>query len=360
MEPSATCDLGQLSASHKTDFPAVSVVIPCRDEERFLEACLDSLIANSYPQGRLELLIVDGMSTDQTNIIAKRFTQRYPHIRLLENPKRTIPAAMNTGILQSRGEIILKADAHSIYPSNYIADCVRHLLDFKADMAGGMWVIAPRENTHIARSISLALSHWFASGNAYIKIGSKNPRWADTAAFGCWKRETLNKLGLFDEDLAGSSDMDLNVRLRKAGGKILLVPDIKVTYFADSDLKSLWKHNLSDGVWATYVLKFGKHATSWRHWAPLAFVSSLLVAGILALLLVQAAWVLAGLCGVYGVLSLAASVQLSLRMNTLEYLRTLPIVFATRHVAHGLGALYGLVLAIIPGLVWRGRRAANA
>lgn|SRR5574340_73691 len=360
MEPSITCDLGQLATSHTTDFPAVSVVIPCRDEERFLEGCLDSLLANSYPKNRLEILIVDGMSTDRTSTIAERFIQRYPNIRLLENPKQTIPCAMNVGILHSNGEIILKADAHSVYPPNYIEGCVRHLLDFNADMAGGMWVITPREDTHIARSISLALSHWFASGNAYIKIGSKNPRWADTAAFGCWKRETLHKLGLFNEDLAGSSDMELNVRLRKTGGKILLVPDIKVMYFADSDLKSFWKHNLSDGVWATYVLKFGKHATSWRHWAPLAFVSGLACAGILAPIFVPAAWVFAGLCGAYGVLSLAASAQLSLRTNTLDYLWTLPIVFATRHVAHGLGALYGLVLASIPGLVWRGRRAANA
>jgi glycosyltransferase involved in cell wall biosynthesis len=360
MEPIANSDADHLSATHMTDFPAVSVVIPCRDEERSLVACLDSLIVNSYPKSRLEILIVDGMSIDKTNTIAKDFAQRYSHIRLLENPKRTIPAAMNLGILQSSGEIILKADAHSTYPSNYIEGCVRHLLGFKADMVGGVWVITPRENTHIARSISVALSHWFASGNAYIKIGSKGPRWADTAAFGCWKRETLNKLGLFDEDLAGSSDMDLNVRLRKAGGKILLVPDIKVTYFADSDLKSLWNHNLSDGVWATYVLKFGKQATSWRHWAPLAFVFSLFGAGILALLFSPAAWLLAGLCGVYGLLSLAASAHLSLRMKSLEYLGTLPIIFAARHVAHGLGALYGLVLAIIPGLVWRGRRAANA
>lgn len=343
-----------------TDFPAVSVVIPCRDEEQFLEACLDSLIGNSYPQSRLEILIVDGMSTDKTGTISKRFTQRYPYIRLLENPKRTIPAAMNMGILQSSGEIILKADAHSMYPPNYIEGCVRHLLDFKADMTGGVWVIAPREDTHIARAISVALSHWFASGNAHIKIGSKSPRWTDTAAFGCWRRETLHRLGLFDEDLAGSSDMDLNVRLRKTGGKILLVPDIKVTYFADSDLKSLWNHNLSDGVWATYVLKFGKQATSWRHWAPLAFVFALLSAGMLAPLFSPAAWLLAVLCGVYGLSSLAASAQLSFQMKTPEYLGTLPVIFAARHVAHGLGALYGLVLVIIPGLAWKGRRAANA
>lgn len=237
---------------------------------------------------------------------------------------------------------------------------MRHLLDFKADMAGGVLVIAPREDTHIARSISVALSHWFASGNAYVKIGSKSPRWTDAAVFGCWRRETLQRLGMFDEDLAGSSDMDLNVRLRKTGGRILLVPDIKVTYFADCNLRSLWNHNLSDGVWATYVLKFGKQAASWRHWAPLAFVLSLFGTAILALLFSPAAWLLGGLCGVYGFLGLAASAQLSLRMRTMEYLGTLPVIFAARHLAHGLGALYGLVLVIISGLVWKGRRAANA
>ena len=358
MEPFAPFDVSQPCVVQ--DFPAVSIVIPCRDEERFLDGCLESLIANSYPQSLLEILIVDGMSTDQTRTIVRRYTQRYPHIRLLENAKQTIPAAMNMGILQSSGEIILKADAHSTYPPNYIEGCVRHLLDFKADMAGGVLVIAPREDTHIARSISVALSHWFASGNAYVKIGSKSPRWTDAAVFGCWRRETLQRLGMFDEDLAGSSDMDLNVRLRNTGGRILLVPDIKVTYFADCNLRSLWNHNLSDGVWATYVLKFGKQAASWRHWAPLAFVLSLFGTAILALLFSPAAWLLGGLCGVYGFLGLAASAQLSLRMRTMEYLGTLPVIFAARHLAHGLGALYGLVLVIISGLVWKGRRAANA
>jgi hypothetical protein len=267
---------------------------------------------------------------------------------------------MNLGVLHSKGEIVLKADAHSSYPTNYISGCVQHLLEFNADMAGGVWTIAPRANTHMARAIALGLAHWFASGNAHIKIGTREPRWSDAAAFGCWKRDTLLKLGPFDEALAGSSDMDMNRRLRRCGGRILLVPGIRITYYADPDLGSFWRHNFGDGVWATYVLKFGKHASSLRHWVPLAFITAVLMSAL--------GWLIAGMplaffaisVGTYGLAAICASMHCSLREKTLRYVLALPMVFAVRHIAHGMGALYGIILALMPGLVWKGRRTANA
>lgn len=138
----------------------VSIIIPCRNEEKFIARCLDSIIANDYPKDRLEALVVDGMSKDET------------------------------------------------------------------------------------KRIALVLAHPFGSGNAYIKIGSKGPRWTDAAAFGCYKKEIFQKVGLFNENV-GSEDMDLNVRLREAGGRILLVPSIVINYYADSDFKAFWKHNFS-------------------------------------------------------------------------------------------------------------------
>lgn len=342
-------------SGHKVPF--VSVIVPCRNEEPFIARCLDSLLANDYPAERMEIIVADGMSRDGTRAIVAQSAGRHSRLRLIDNVKGTIPAGMNRGIADSSGEIVIKIDAHSTYPVHYVGECVRSLFAYQADMAGGVCTITPRNDTLIANAIAAALSHWFASGNAYIKTGSCEPRWADAAAFGCWKRETLEKLGPFDERLAGSSDMDLNIRLRKTGGRILLAPQITITYYADAELTGFWRHNFSDGVWATYPLKFGKLAGSWRHWIPLLFVLSLL-AWIPALFFFPPVGrVLTWMVIAYGGVNLAATMQLCMRTGNWSYMGIMPIVFAIRHIAHGLGALYGGLLVLLPGMTWKGRRA---
>jgi lipopolysaccharide/colanic/teichoic acid biosynthesis glycosyltransferase len=186
------------------------------------------------------------------------------------------------------------------------------------------------------------------------------PSWADAAAFGCWRRETLTELGLFDERLAGSSDMDLNVRLRTRGGRILLVPDIRITYYADADLRSFWKHNFSDGVWVTYPLKFGKLACSWRHWIPFVFVSSILFSILAWKYVPIAAPLLLSIILAYGLINSASTVQVCFKSGKWRYLSILPYIFLARHVAHGLGAFYGLALVLLPVRAWTGRRSATA
>ncbi len=337
--------------------PTVSVIIPCRNEELFIERCLDSILANHFPAERLEIIVADGMSHDRTRGILAGYVTDHSSITVVDNVAGTIPAAMNLGIKVSRGQIIMKVDGHSTYPADYIAECVRHLIGSEAEMTGGIWNIAPRRNTLMAKAIAAALSHRFGSGNAPIKTGLTKPEWSDAAAFGCWRRETLEKLGGFDERLVRSSDMDLNIRLRSQGGKILLVPQIRVTYYADADLMSFWPHNFSDGVWTTYVLKFGKHASSWRHWVPFAFVATLGVTAAGLWLHPIFGWILTAIGAAYAVISLTVSAQLALRMENWKYAVLLPIAFAARHVAHGLGAVYGLVLCALPRLSWRGRRA---
>jgi glycosyltransferase involved in cell wall biosynthesis len=339
-----------------SDLPFVSIIIPCRNEEKFIGKCLDSIVINDYPKDKLEVLVVDGMSEDGTRAIVEVYAQRYSFIRIVDNPKKIIPCAMNTGVGRAQGEILMKADAHSTYPESYIAGCVRFLREYQADNVGGVWKIFPGGNTTFAKAIALALAHPFASGNAYIKVGLKEPRWADTAAFGCYRKEVFERIGLFNENLAGSSDLDFNKRLKAAGGKILLVPEIEINYYADPDLKAFWRHNFSDGVWATYVLKFRSKAFSWRHWVPLAFVSSLIGSAAVGAVFPRALWLCLAVGGVYGLVNVGVSTAIAVRERDVRYLWALPIVFATRHLAHGLGALWGLILCILPWVHWRGRR----
>lgn len=337
------------------NFPIVSIIIPCRNEERFIGKCLDSIIANDYPKNKLEVLFVDGMSEDNTREIIRGYTQRYPFIRFVDNPKRGIPFAMNIGIREAKGEILMKVDAHSTYPKDYISSCVQYLFEYQADNVGGILRIVPRENATVAKCIADALAHPFASGNAYVKVGAKEPMWADSAAFGCYRREVFDKIGLFNEELAGSEDMDFNRRLRESGGKILLVPDIVINYYADSNLKAFWRHNFSDGVWATYVLKFGSKAFSLRHLVPLAFILSVVGSAVLSAILPPFRWLFVSVTGAYVVANLGASLHLAIQKRCLSYLWAAPIVFAIRQIAYGLGALLGLILVIVPGKHWKGR-----
>src|SRR5262249_19264697 len=158
------------------------------------------------------------------------------------------------------------------------------------------------------------------------------PTWSDSAAFGCFKREIFAQIGLFDERLLSNSDMDLNMRIRAAGGRILLVPEIVVNYYADSNIRAFWKHNYADGVWTTYVLKFGSNAWSWRHWIPFAFVLSVL--GTLSLSTIFPHFLGLGLivAGAYAFASLAVSAQITIREKVPKQLFVLPCVFAVRHV----------------------------
>jgi glycosyltransferase involved in cell wall biosynthesis len=336
--------------------PFVSVIVPCRNEERRVAQCLDSILANDYPQERLEILVLDGMSEDRTREVVTEYTRRYHCLRLVDNPERHIPAAMNTGIRNSRGDTIIKMDAHSTYQSSHIRLCVEYQERYGAENVGGVWNMLPGADTAVARAIVLALATKFGSGNANIKVRPKQPTWSDSAAFGCFKKELFARIGLFDERLKSSSDMDMNMRIRAAGGRILLVPEIMVNYYADSTLRAFRKHNFADGVWATYVLKFGSKGWSWRHWVPLAFVLSLLVSFALSPFVHPFLWASLSIAAVYLATSLVVSLQIAIRAKDFLQLLLLPGVFAVRHVAHGAGALFGLVLIALPGVQWKGRR----
>src|SRR6266513_1865168 len=212
--------------------PTVSVIVPCRDEERYIARCLDSIAATDYPRERLEVLVVDGMSEDRTRAIVADYGARYPFIRLLDNPGRIPPTAVNTGIRAARGEILVRVDAHGVYPPNYIPALVAALEQTGADSVGGVLVTLPANDTAIAQGIAIAMSHPFGVGNSYFRVGVREPRWVDTIAFFCCRRETFERVGLFDETLARDEDSEFNGRLIQAGGRILLVPHVTAQYYA--------------------------------------------------------------------------------------------------------------------------------
>ena len=175
--------------------PFVTVVVPCRNEEKHIGRCLDSILANDYPKERLEVLVLDGMSEDGTREIVKSYSERHPIVRLVDNPEEHIPAAMNLGVQKARGETIIKMDAHSTFQRDHISLCVAYQEKYGAENVGGVCRMTPGADTATARAIVLGLGHRFGSGNARVKVGVDKPTWSDAAAFGCFKDELFERIG---------------------------------------------------------------------------------------------------------------------------------------------------------------------
>lgn len=321
----------------------VSAIIPCRNEEKFIKKCLDSIIANDYSKDRFEILVIDGMSEDNTKKIVQDYIGRYPYVKLLENHKKITPVALNIGIKEAKGEIIMKIDAHSVYEKDYISKCVRYLTDYDADNVGGVLKTLPRDNTLVAKAISFCLSSPFGAGTSYFRIGSKEPRWVDTVAFGCYRKEIFNKIGLFDERMSRSQDIELNLRLKKAGGKILLVPSIIAYYYPASTFKSFLKHYFIDGAWVTYPLRLGLRVFSWRHLIPLVFVSSLIGLVVLSFFFSMFLRLFLFAIGLYFLANIYYSLKIVRREKDFRYLFLMPIIFSGRHISYGLGSVWGLI-----------------
>jgi glycosyltransferase involved in cell wall biosynthesis len=165
--------------------PRVSVVLPCRNEAAYLGPCLDSILESRYPAGRLEILVVDGASDDGTREIAREYAERHPGVRVLDNPARIVPAALNIGIRAATGEVIARMDAHAVYPRDYLPRLVEALLESGADNVGGVLVTLPADQTPGARANAVALAHPLGVGNSYFRVGTAARRWVDTVPYGC-------------------------------------------------------------------------------------------------------------------------------------------------------------------------------
>jgi glycosyltransferase involved in cell wall biosynthesis len=327
----------------ETNLPYVSIIIPCRNEKKYIGKCLDSIIFNDYPKNRFEVLVVDGMSNDGTREIVKNYSEKYPFIKILDNPKKFTCFAFNIGVKEAKGKIIMLMGAHAGYEKDYISKCLKYLKEYKADNVGGIIKTVPKINTLWAKAIAYSLSSFFGVGTSYFRRGSKKPKWVDTVFGGCYKKEVFDKVGLFNEKLIRSQDFEFNKRLKKAGGKILLVPEIVAYYYPQSSLKDFLKHYFRDGVWTTYPLKFGIRIFSWRHLIPLFFVSGLIGLGILSIFFSIFWWLFLFIVGFYFLINIYFSFTIAKREKDLRFLFLMPITFVSRHLGYGLGPLWGLI-----------------
>jgi glycosyltransferase involved in cell wall biosynthesis len=336
------------------DVPLVSIVMPCLQELSHIGAALDTVVAQNYPNERLDVLVVDGMSEDGTREIIREFSIRYPFIRLLDNPRRNTPAALNIGIQASQGEVIVRMDAHTTYETDYVTESVRALSETGADVVGGVCNTVPERDSIFGWPIALALSHPFGVGNAYYKIGHTTEQTrVDSVPFGCYRKELFEQIGMFDENVPRNEDTDFYHRVKASGGQIVLVPSIVCYYRARSDFWAFARHILRNGFIVTYFLKSGKIQFFYRHLVPLAFVSTVLLSAGLTAFHTVFLWLLIAVLSTYSLTNFVVSLRVAIYKRNFRYLALLPIVFAVLHWNYGLGSLFGLMRALTSKELWR-------
>lgn len=321
----------------------VSIVIPCRDERPYMEACLASILASDYPRERLEVLVVDGMSDDGTRDIVAAVAARDPRVRLLDNPRGITPAALNIGIAAARGDVVMRMDAHCHYPRAYVSTLVAALAREGADNVGGVCRTLPGADTAMARAIAGAMSTRFGVGNSQFRVGVDRPTWTDTVPFGCYRRDVFARIGGFDEELVRNQDDEFNHRLLKAGGRILLVPDVVVDYFARPSLAKVARMFWQYGYFKPLVAaKLGRIFTL-RQLVPPLFAATLLVLALLAPFFALARWGFVAVLLLHAGAAVAASLAGS---RDLAVAVRMPLVFWAMHLGYGFGFLVGLVRVV--------------
>jgi succinoglycan biosynthesis protein ExoA len=321
--------------------PFVSVIIPCRNEAAFLARSLDSVLHGDYPRDRMEVIVADGMSSDGTREQIEAYSSLDSRVRMVDNPACITPAGLNRAIEASRGEIILRVDAHSAISSDYISRATGHLEATGAWNVGGVMHTIAEGDGPFAEPIRLVLTHRFGVGNSHFRTGSRDPRWVDTVFGGCWLREVFRCVGGFNENLVRSQDMEFNVRLRRAGGRILLAPDLESRYWARANLAYFVRHNWANGVWAVLPFAYSEGLpVRIRHLVPLAFVVSLSLS-MLALFSTRMAPLPLLVLGPYLAVNLAVSCVLGFRTRSARNALLLPIAFASLHWVYGAGSLWG-------------------
>jgi glycosyltransferase involved in cell wall biosynthesis len=320
--------------------PLVTIILPVRNEAHSIARCLDAIMAQDYPRDRIEILLVDGMSNDRTREIVADVAARDARVRLLDNPQRIVPTALNRGIRAASGAIITRVDGHTLIAPDYVTRCVAALSAHGADNVGGP--MRAHGETYMARGIALATSSPFGVGNARFHY-SEQAGWVDTVYMGAYRRETFERVGLFDEELVRNQDDEFNFRLIRAGGKIWFDPSIRSTYFSRSTLRALWKQYFQYGYWKVRVIQKHGGPAAWRHLVPALFVTCLCVTSLMSLVLFSWAPLLLILIAYLGALMLA-TIESSRRRGW-SFAPVLPFAFVVLHLAYGIGFLWGMLVS---------------
>jgi len=321
--------------------PFVSVIVPCYNEQTTIQLLLEAIYQQSFPRAQMEVVIADGMSTDQTRNEIEEFRSNHPDllVHVVDNPERDIPSGLNRAIGASQGEIIVRVDAHSKPSREYVKRSVEALQANLGDNVGGVWEIQPGADTWVARSIALAAGHPLGVGDALYRFTEQSSE-VDTVPFGAFQRSLVDRIGGFDESLLTNEDYEFNTRIRLNGGRVWLDPKIRSGYFARKNLSLLAKQYWRYGFWKFRMLQRYPKTLRWRQALPPLFVASLIGLAILSIFWEVALKLFFLEAIVYFGILLAASVPLAWKNKDFRILLGVPAAVAVMHTCWGSGFIW--------------------
>lgn len=319
----------------------ISVICPIYNEEKYIGKCIESIMQQDYPKEDMEVLFVDGMSTDKTRSIISEYLPRCPYLRVVDNPHRIVPYAMNKGIEESKGDVIIRIDAHTSYERNYFSALVSRLYELDADDVGAVCKTDVLNKTPKTLAIREVLSNKFGVGNSVFRTGVDKVMEVDTVPFGCWRREVFDKYGLYDTRLVRNQDIELSKRILRGGGKIFIVPDTFCTYYARETYRALSRNNYQNGKWNILTVYYTKqfNSLSLRHFVPMVFVLSLILPLLSSIIWLPLIWIAVASLSAYFLALTAICIKLSVnkRLNIFFLLCS----FFVLHLSYGCGSLAG-------------------
>jgi glycosyltransferase involved in cell wall biosynthesis len=323
----------------------VSVIVPCYNEESTIRNLLEAIYTQTYPKSELEVIIADGLSTDNTKAVINAYKVSHPdlNIKVIDNTRRAIPSGLNRAIEASSSSYIVRMDAHSIPNRDYIQKCIEGLDKGLGDNVGGIWEIQPGAPTCLAKTIAIAASHPLGAGDARYRIGGK-PQEVETVPFGSFHRDLIKKIGMFDETLLTNEDYEFNTRIRQLGGKVWLDPSISSIYYARPTIRELAKQYLRYGYWKAQMVKRYPKTLRWRQLVPPLFVLSLFTLLFLSIGWILARWLLAVIVIVYTIIVFAIGIQMSIKHKNLSISIGFLIAIFTIHLSWGSAFLWGMLM----------------
>jgi glycosyltransferase involved in cell wall biosynthesis len=325
--------------------PTVSILIPCLQERHFIRECLRSALAFEVPPGfeLVEILALDGGSTDGTQAIIEEMSRQDARIRLIHNPGRIQATALNIGIRETKSDFLVRLDAHSAYPSDYMALALDTAVRRGCDNAGGMFATQSRGDSYQARFVQALITHPFGVGDAGFRIDAPEGK-ADTVPYGCFRRDLFDRIGYFDERLVRAQDYEMNRRIIEAGGEIWRNPRIQVKYHPPGDFATfIRKQIVFEAPYNAYMWYLAPYAFAPRHAITGVFAVGVIGGIVLSFVSSWIAAAFAAVMALYTGLAVVSAIQQSRRYREPKHILTLPFGFFLYHFLHGTGVVYGLM-----------------